>query len=226
MDPSRILLRSLLESYFNLEYILEENTNKKALAYIVWNTHEQNKFYESLNPSTQKGKSFQAKLNVDRFFSQTKILDKEKYQGAFENNEELLNLPEYQEIEKIYQSRKQIYKSRLKWYTVLDNFQSLEDLSTHLHLYGSYQFLYKLWSKDIHGTSISEGKLIIEKNGMTGLIQMRNPNNGLSIFGFTYFIVTNALSTFIKKLSPNDELEFKEWLKHSLSRYKSIMGKI
>jgi hypothetical protein len=115
MDPSKTLLRSLLESYFNLEYILEGNTKKKALAYLVWNTHEQNKFYETLNPSTQKGIKFQAKLREDRYFSNTKIMDSEKYLAAYQNNEELLKLTEYQiqkQFEVVFNSRRFLYSRR------------------------------------------------------------------------------------------------------------------
>lgn len=62
IETCKILLRSMLESYFNLEYLLNMDTNRKALAYLVWDTHNQIDLMKKLDPDLDQGRNLLTNL--------------------------------------------------------------------------------------------------------------------------------------------------------------------
>lgn len=58
-ESAEILLRCVLEYNANLKFILQKNTQNRALAYQVYHAIEKIKLYKKYDESTQEGKAFQ-----------------------------------------------------------------------------------------------------------------------------------------------------------------------
>lgn len=79
IETSKPLFRVLMESVFSLEYILQEDSKNRALAYLVWDAHKTIKFIEKIDFSTETGKQLKSDFAKDKFAKNTVLTDNPKY---------------------------------------------------------------------------------------------------------------------------------------------------
>ncbi|MBI3327519.1 MAG: hypothetical protein HYZ81_12565, partial [Nitrospinae bacterium] len=56
VNPAYLQLRSAFEAYLQLEWILKEDTKRRAITYLVYDIRNRLKIYSSLDPDTEDGK--------------------------------------------------------------------------------------------------------------------------------------------------------------------------
>ncbi|MDB5243146.1 MAG: hypothetical protein JWP57_3771 [Spirosoma sp.] len=105
VDPCKIILRGMLETYFNLEYLFKEDTANRGMAFLVWHLHEKIKSCEDADPTTERGKQLRIRLNKDKFTNNVKlpIEADPKIQAKKSSFEKRLKEPVYQKAEQEYQ---------------------------------------------------------------------------------------------------------------------------
>ncbi len=69
IDSCKILLRSLLETYFETEYLLSKESDKRSKCYIVWYLNQVLKLKYSFAPESKEGKLFYEAVNQDKFIN-------------------------------------------------------------------------------------------------------------------------------------------------------------
>lgn len=111
IDTAKPLLRILLENTYNLSYLLEDNTNERAMSFIVWQTHKELNIYDKLDTSIQVGKQFKNEILKDKFVNTFDFENKESYKIAKEDAKKLLKSEKYKLIEKEYQDTKKKKKN-------------------------------------------------------------------------------------------------------------------
>lgn len=120
IDPSKILLRSLLENSFGLQYLLEKNERERSLSYMVWKALKQIKNYKrfiSDHPSSKELKKLILENNLD--FPFEKFFDREDVQKVIDAKATLLKKPEFKEVYKEYNRTSSKRKSPA-WYSLFD----------------------------------------------------------------------------------------------------------
>jgi hypothetical protein len=216
IEACKILLRSMLESYFNLEYLLNSDTKRKALAYLIWDTHDQIDLMKKLDPDLDQGRNFINQLRKDKFLKDIDLpVINSKMESTIQN--EFLTLPKCIEIESIYQDkRKQLKDSKqnthLEWYSILSNIKTVEDLASQSSLSGLYSSFYKRWSLSTHAKDITRGKLMAEKDGSIGLVQLRSPEEAKHVFSSAYFLIAKELTLFSSVYFKEIQKSFDEWI--------------
>lgn len=171
IDASKPLLRSALESYLNLKYMLAEDSKSRALAFLVCNYHKELKFLEKLDPNNK----------ADYGQLQTKIKNEQTLQFEFElphisgsvnriaQLEKLLSLPIYQDAENEYQRLRSQMKNP-EWYRFWNGPARIEALADSVGHSMLYELLYRNWSGAIHGTDVIAGKLMGNPNGNVEIV--------------------------------------------------------
>lgn len=209
IDASKSSLRILLENVFGLEYLLEKNTKDRALAFIVWLTHKDLKFYEKLNGDTQIGKQFKTEFKKDSLIKNSEIINKIDYLSAKKNSEELLKLPIYAEIEKEYNLTESKFKNP-DWYSLFNGPRNIQQLAKYLNHNALYEVMYRSYSGNIHATDIYKGKLLPVGKNAVDIVQIRNPKDAQSVFISTINYLLLAYKEYFSRI-PEKKLEFQQW---------------
>jgi hypothetical protein len=179
VDPAKPLIRSLLENSFGLEYLLEKDQKNRSLSFNVWQIHEELKFLNKLEENTKVGKQLLGEIKKDKYVKEFKI-DDPRLELEKKNATNFLKLPHYISIEKEYQRTNSIRKNP-KWYTLFDGPQDIEQLAKKSNNHTLYEFFFRKLSYNVHATDLVKGKLILNKNGKTDIIQIRFPKDAQEI---------------------------------------------
>jgi hypothetical protein len=165
-QPCLPLLRSALEATLGIKYILEADTERRALAYQVAHAHRKMKFWDRLDPTTVAGKELRNYLgaDADAIFNQMPleshllILDRRKQLTG------LLANADFGPIEQEWQTCKKTYKKEPEWYALFGGPKNARELAQRVGWACMYDFCYQHWSNEVHAGSamdaagVSEGK--------------------------------------------------------------------
>lgn len=210
IDPSKILLRSLLENSFGLIYLLERNERERSLSYMVWQALKQIKNYKrfiSDNPSSKELKKLILENNLD--FPLDKFFDREDVKKIIDSKAKLLKKPEFKEVYKEY-NRTRKKKRNPTWYSLYDGPQNFLELSKYLNKSLIYEFQYRNYSENVHVTSLQKGIARAGKDSGQ-IIQIRDFEDSRDVFQSTISNLLESYNTFIKNRIPHKNEEFKNW---------------
>jgi hypothetical protein len=151
-------LRSALEATLSVLYILEKDSEPRALAYAVEHVHKRIKLYNRLDASTQSGQEFRKLLKGDlfeEFFNRLPPID---YPARIANLQAMLARPEYAPVETEWQQRKLAHprKEDPAWHSLFGGPRNIRELAIHLKCAGMYEFLYRFWSDETHAGNALE----------------------------------------------------------------------
>ncbi|MBA9074736.1 hypothetical protein GGR22_002909 [Flavobacterium gossypii] len=209
IDNTKVLFRVLLENILYLEYLLENDFKKRALAYIVTTIHKEIKFFSKLEDNTQVGKEFKAQLKKDKIFKNVPFFELptiEKKKESFENK---LQLPAFLETEQEYQ-RTLIRIKNPNWYSLYDGPHNIENLAKYLNHHSLYEAFYRGYSEDIHISNIVKSNLV-EKKGEIIMKSMRESYEAKHIVSEILTCLIIAYSNFIIKRIPEKCGIYEKW---------------
>jgi hypothetical protein len=209
VDPAKSLIRSLLENSFGLEYLLEKDQKNRSLSFNIWRTHKELKFYNKLDKNTKVGKQFLGEIKKDLYVKEFES-DDPRLELEKKNAKNFLKLPHYISIEKEYQRTNSIRKNP-NWFTLFDGPKDIEQLAKRLNHHSLYEFFYRRLSDNVHATDLVKGKLILNKNGQTDIIQIRFPKDAQDITIQTLNILVITYKNFYEKELPDKKDEFYKW---------------
>jgi len=152
------LLRSLMETTFSIEYMIENDYELLSKAWLVQSYLERRGSLESLEPSTQKGKEFLEGLRRDKFIKPDKIYlpARDEVELAIDEIDKVLSKTKFKIIVSAFKGKGKIRK----WYSFDGGPKTFKELALKLKRQTEYEFVYKDLSEIVHAVN-SEG--IIEK---------------------------------------------------------------
>lgn len=191
-EPAQIILRSLTENIVELEFILKEDTHKRAAAYFFEHHYqelEKSKIY--LNPESEYVKAIISQKGKNEFDEVSEKTDKKR--RALERL--IKSDPVFQEIDiarnKKIKAKKKKNKKYIQWYEVCSNITSIKGLWNETG-YGKYfDGIYGGLSFESHGLNAAMGMNVDEKGPSLKLI--RNPEGGETTFGITCLFCVELL---------------------------------
>jgi len=163
VNATKPLVRSLLEYYFQLAYLLEDNEERKSLQVLYHYERGLRDYYENL-AIPQKGGSFFERLKNDKHLKGDDISLEQK--EAFLDNVKKIDLvldgDDNKEVAAEYlrtEGKKTNAASGKKgkvghWYELFDGPTSVEGISVKLKEAALYQFIYRSCSSYAHGEDI------------------------------------------------------------------------
>lgn len=210
IDPSKILLRSLLENSFGLQYLLEKNERERSLSYMVWKSLKQiknHKRFISDNPSSKELKKMILENNLD--FPFDKYFDRKDIQKVIDAKAILLKKPEFKEVYQEYNRTKNKRKNPA-WYSLFDGPQNFQELSKYLKKSLIYEFEYRNYSENVHVTGLHKGIARAGKDSGQ-VIQIRDFEDCRDVFQSTITNLLESYNIFVKTRIPHKYIEFKNW---------------
>jgi hypothetical protein len=210
IDNAKILLRSLVENLFYLEYLLENESKNRALAYLVTTFHSEIKFNSKIDKNSSEGQNFRNVVLKDKTYQNTPFLEP-RIQPERKGNgfTEIFNYPDFKKGEQEYQ-RTAAKKSNPSWYSLYDGPFNIEQLASHLNQHALYEILYRNLSENVHSSNIIKYSLANFEQG-PGLSSMRNPENADMIASLTLVCLEMAYGNFVDKRILSKATDYEEW---------------
>ncbi len=152
-------LRAALEATLSVLFILQKDTERRAMSYIVAHAHKRIKLYNKLDPTTQSGQDFRKLLENDilgGFFDQLPLII---YPDKVANLQGMLARPEYKPIEAEWQ-RVKTGPPKLRedpaWHSLFNGPKSVREMAIRLNMAGMYELMYRFWSDEVHAGNALE----------------------------------------------------------------------
>jgi hypothetical protein len=213
IDPCKILLRAMLESYFGLAYMLQADTRRRGFAFLAVEANQRLKQLKSFDPSiltrTPVTTLSEVKETRDSF---PDVPSSDVIATAIRDTEEFLKTTGVQEaLAEIGRMRKGKAKRNPNWYSLYDGPSNLEELSSRIGEESLYSFFYRYWSRSTHGIDIVQGKLGRTESGRAGILQLDIPANAQNISQMTINIALPAYRLIVIIFSPDKLEDFARW---------------
>ncbi len=174
-DPCSSLLRDYLEASWSLEYLLQDDSERRAAAYMVTYIHDKLTSVERLDSQSGKGRSFADTLRSDRYLKglePTHVFDTATVQAEIAHYESQLTSATLQGAEAEYQRAKQLGSVRW-WFSLFDGPKNVQALARAVGHSGEYEVMYRRWSRTTHATGV-HGRMIVEKDLGISIPQVRH----------------------------------------------------
>jgi len=220
VNAAKPLLRSMLENYFQLAYLFQDNEERKALQFLYHYEMKNREYFEKL-AYPEKGGSFFEKLKSDKhlkgdiiseYQTETYIENIAKIDIVLngENNKDIAK--EYERtIERKTNQRNGKKGKVLHWYELFDGPKNIEGISIRLNEAALYQFIYRSCSSYTHGEDIIHANLEPDSYETYKISELRDLRQ--------LYIVTDNILLLL-------ELSFVLFLKKKISEQKNFAEKI
>jgi hypothetical protein len=229
IEPCDLLLRGIFESCLGLRYLLEKDTEKRALAFQVWHTHDRMKKHRRLDPSTPEGERYSRALQSGRLFANAAPPDISHSQTTLTKLKSGLKEPHIIEAENEYQRTRSKRKSAKKpltfpWYSLYDGPNTIEELASHLGFADLYEVFYREWSGPTHGTDVMVGKMVVVGGGPR-IVELRNPKESQLVTQVAVALALGAYRVVVDRVVPEKEEELLKWYRDFSEFFnKNIFG--
>lgn len=213
--PAQIILRSLIENIVGLEFILKDNTQRRAAAYYLEHHYQEidkGKIY--FDAESEPAKQIIALEGKEEF---DKICTKmEKKEQALKRL--IASKVVFQEIDKarkkkLDKKRKCQNKKYIQWYEVCSDITSIYGLMKEVGYEKYYDGIYGGLSYESHGFNATMG-IGVDKDGII-LKQIRMPEEGRNTFELACNFAVGALHKIYQYLEDGESEidEFREYFK-------------
>lgn len=227
IEPCNAQLRIALETIFQIEYLLQQNQEQRALAFLVWNSKEQQKWVERCDGYSPRYLDLVKKFANDKFLNHSKPSVLPINDVLKERSRNFLALPQYRPIVAEYERTIQLGNKNPTWYALFNGPRNIEGLAKAVQMEATYEVLYRSWSKSSHGQDILQGKLSAsakdESGKSTGLIDgIRSPKNAQQVTSYCFNIGVPLYQTYVKHRIPDKLNELTTWYKSIRDVYKRL----
>jgi hypothetical protein len=214
IDPCKILLRSTLESFLGIAYILKDDSIRRGHAFLTVESYQRLKRDRLLDGSTPEGREFNEAIGSDTLVPNfSHGIPAETIKKSIHNIEDFLDTSDAKDaLNELRKLKKKGIKNP-NWYTLYNGPYNLERLATLLGYQLLYIICYKYWSRTVHGTDIVQGKLHLTPSGRPGILQLRNPDEAQTITQILITILLTSYRLLIDKYCPEKKVEFANWYK-------------
>lgn len=221
IDPSKILLRSLIENSYQLKFMIEKDERQRVLSYMVWRAKKDLNYYNQFISENQSSKQLKSKLLKDALdLDFDKFTDREDIQKLIKAKNELLEKDDFKEVNEEY-IRTSIKKKNPNWYSLYNGPENFEALSINLKKTLEYEFKYRKYSENVHITSVIKG-FAYAGNGNAQIIQIRDFENCVEIFVYSVLNLLDTYTQFVSKRVPEKETELRNWYFEFKKEFKEL----
>jgi len=223
VEPCKMLLRGLFECLLSSEYILQMDSERRALCFLVGYLNWEVGMSQRLNPTTSQGHRFRRKLNKDRVLNGLRLPEGGGAGLRDHELKRLLEQPEFAEVTREFEELKRRTNRTPIWYSMFDGPRNLESLAAHVELPGLYEYLYRRWSGAVHGLEVFDGKLK-GRDGIPYITQLRAIDNAQQIALHTLWLELQHFQSFVTHLLPEQAPELDAWFFREMQEFYGLLS--
>ena len=132
IDSCNNLLRTALENFFSICYLIEKDSEQRSMAFLVCNALNNRKKIEKADGTSEEFKRMARILKKDKLVGNTNPIIIPNAHEHLENNKQLLDLPKYKTVKNEYDLTKKRLKRKPAWYSLFNGPTNLELLAENL----------------------------------------------------------------------------------------------
>lgn len=224
IEPCHSLLRTAFENLLYILYLIDDKSGKKALGYIIWNAFEKSKLLTRHDGESKQYKNLVECYNRSELLKDIQPTVLNNIEKRKETNRRLLNAKQFSEIVEEYHRTSDKFKSRpFTWYNLFDGPLKIRHLAGRVKLEGFYEILYKSWSSSTHGTSVIDGVVSGDENGIAQIHQIRLPFDAETVTGIAIDLSVFLFSKYINAKMPEKGNDFKQWYRQFSQDSKIVL---
>jgi len=201
--PAVPILRSSFEALVSMEYITESSSHytTRSLSWLVDYIHQRIAMYERLDPSTAKGKDFQASIRKDQSVQKLALPPASKAREAASNLRNLLSDPQFAEIN---QDFLKLERPKI-WYRLYGGPNNLRELAHHVGRAALYDFMYRYWSRVSHGHDFS-AFLTKAPHGQATIRPIRDHAEMKNVANFAVIMILASTRVLLRWFRPGEDI--------------------
>jgi hypothetical protein len=176
--PCSMLLRSALETFLGLLYLLEKDSEVRGRDCLVWERHQKLKSLRRFDPKDSLHVQFIKAKERDVIGRGLPIPDVSDIETQLEKIKQLFKIPELQNSVDEYERYQNNHNGEIPkhWYSLRGGPASARKLASHLNFPYQYEVLYSSWSKAVHGTDIMDN-FSSETPNKASFMPLRSPSS-------------------------------------------------
>jgi len=228
VTPCKIILRATLEAFLGLEYMLAEDTTRRATAYMVCLNHKKIKDHEQGDLTTPVGKELRALKLKDELLHKSPLKGVDGAGARAEQIRNLLNDSVYSEAEAEYQKWFESKRARKKsasqagavsaakadeerqgqvqWFSLFDGPPDVQRLATKLGRHMMYEVMYRPWSALVHATDVFSGSVIADGSDLSTMLPIRQTVEAELVVANILNILADMYPLLVKMLEGEERL--------------------
>jgi hypothetical protein len=222
IEPCNSILRTLLENFLSIEYLLDEKTKERSLSFLVWNAFENRKLLLSMDGKSEYFKKIQTAFKKDKVFKDIPAFVLPNIEQGVQNNQELLKSDKYKNTVSEYERTKKKLSKNPNWYSLYEGPLTMEKLADNLRFNVYYEMLYRTLSSSTHGTAIIQGKIARNKDKGIDIFQIRLSTGAKNVVSFSINLTSFLFKTYVLKRIPTKKVEFDTWIQTILPILKEL----
>jgi hypothetical protein len=209
VQPTIPLLRSVFEALLQMEYMFESDFRRRALAWLVVDTHNRIILHELLDDGCDRGREFLVNAGGDEVLGQVDFSAQNiDARQAIAGLNRFLKRTEVAPIEEEYQATKQrLGGRRPSSFALFGGPQNLRDLAGRLGRPAQYDTLYKFWSGTVHGGNWRRFVAGVDEHGRAEVWSLRNPVEIKDYALIASRFLLDATRAMIGKFRPGENLQ-------------------
>lgn len=212
-DAAKAIMRTLIENFIYLSYILHSDTDEKSRAYYL-------SWYKSQKTELQKFKPDHRKSPVIKTFIGEDFEEQfpnEKVQYEIDLIEKKINASWLKNINKKWnKTQKKSRKPFIAWHSLFGH-DSIRQVAVSVGLEAEYETLYSIYSKETH--SMNAIQLLENRDGRSYFKPLRTYEDPKTIVNMATNYLWKATDLILENLFPDKRLAF---LIYSMHNQESI----
>lgn len=202
INASQPLIRSSLDCYLQLSYLLKSDEKNKAMFFHYhYNLKRYNKLIRMISP--EKENSLNKKLKRDKVL-QGFELNAEEAEFVKKDLKKLTNTLKSEINKPIAEMYGE--KQRKAWYEFLLGHHAMDRLAEELEETGFYEIFYRDLSEFSHGSDILHTNMKLISDDKWGLLALRDISNLKNVVDVTILILEKSILKFlVAKISEKDK---------------------
>jgi len=210
-DPCKILLRSLFETWMGIEYIVQKDSGRRAMSFLVWHVKRKRKSYLQLLENSPENKQFRAALEEDSLGLLDNIRPIDGISRYIDRLNRLLGKPMYQKVDQEFERVQKAHKRNPNWFSLYDGPRDIKQLAEKLGHSGIYETLYRFFSATTHGMDVVDHKISRGDKGLTNIVQIRFALHAQNLTSLAISFALSLFRTMIKFHKPDCKPKLEEW---------------
>lgn len=219
-------LRSAFEGAWSIEYVLEQDTKRRGLAYVVGDLKERIRWYEQHDPETSRGKHFAEEMGFDdeSEFPRPDVDEVRKARAKLEN---VLRSETFSEIDDEYRdTAKQLNRSMPPWYSLFGGPRNIRELAKHVGDIDDYIIVYKAWSLTTHAVDLNRQVGAAADGSGASVSVIRSPLGMPNVYSFACSIGSSVIRDVLGHYRPGEAEGFATWFLEEVNPTSEALTKI
>ena len=209
--PSRLQLRSMFEAILTIEYIIKDDSVRRAYAYLVSDINDRLRVYRSLDPKTAVGRDLIRKKERDNIGADMPLLEFPDLAERIEDMEKLLQESPWCYAQEEYLRIRREKNRKPRWHEFYEGPATIEELAIQLNRGFQYEILYRPWSKTAHVADIIRSQILPGEAGEASVRGLRDTGEILDIISFSISFFLAATLMILRHYRPGEKESFAAW---------------